>query len=328
VVPEPVVITPIVPTPAPVAEAPSVIIEPPAPATAARLERIRVIKSDVNNRVGNPVNLVAMDKAVGSEYMSALLESMKLLSSASDVESERAMVRLEAAYSAVEALLKNVAVATPAPQVVTPVPVEQNPAPTFDTPQTVAAEPVTAWGDVEPVVPVRPVGIPPRPNMSESTIAPIIPPAPSAVVPPVPPAGIQSVAASQTPLRSISELPTADEVLQASVSGDPLYTKEVDSGLQQLLSEWSIFKKSGLFGTGPSGREHPLFVKIAPLVLPLILSGRFEGSTQEIKQSITDYMNGWRYEQGIVYEKDETFEHYLRRVIRHIIDLQNKKRGA
>jgi hypothetical protein len=39
-------------------------------------------------------------------------------------------------------------------------------------------------------------------------------------------------------------------------------------------------------------------------------------------------MNGWRYEQGIVYEKDETFERYLRRVIRHIIDLQNKKRGA
>ena len=103
---------------------------------------------------------------------------------------------------------------------------------------------------------------------------------------------------------------------------------EVDAGLQQLLSEWSLFKKSGLFGTGPSGREHPLFLKLAPLQLPLLLAGRFEGSTQDIKQSITDYMNGWRYEQGIVYEKNETFEQYLRRVIRHIIDLQNKKRGA
>jgi hypothetical protein len=37
-------------------------------------------------------------------------------------------------------------------------------------------------------------------------------------------------------------------------------------------------------------------------------------------------MNGWRYEQGIVYEQDETFEHYLRRVIGHVLDLQKKKK--
>ena len=62
--------------------------------------------------------------------------------------------------------------------------------------------------------------------------------------------------------------------------------------------------------------------------MPFILAGRFEGASPEIKQSITDYMNGWRYEQGIVYEKGETFEQYLRRVIKHIIDLQNRKRGT
>ena len=67
----------------------------------------------------------------------------------------------------------------------------------------------------------------------------------------------------------------------------------------------------------------PCLKKLAPLQIPLLLAGRFEGATQEIKQSITDYMNGWRYEQGIVYESGETFEHYLRRVIRHILDLQN-----
>jgi broad specificity phosphatase PhoE len=59
-----------------------------------------------------------------------------------------------------------------------------------------------------------------------------------------------------------------------------------------------------------------------------LLAGRFEGATQEIKQSITDYMNGWRYEQGIIYEPGETFEHYLRRVIRHILDLQKKKQRS
>ena len=36
-------------------------------------------------------------------------------------------------------------------------------------------------------------------------------------------------------------------------------------------------------------------------------------------------MNGWRYEQGLIYEQGETFEHYLRRVIRHILDLQKNK---
>lgn len=39
-------------------------------------------------------------------------------------------------------------------------------------------------------------------------------------------------------------------------------------------------------------------------------------------------MNGWRYEQGIIYEHGENFEHYLRRVIKHIIDLQKKKRTS
>ena len=105
--------------------------------------------------------------------------------------------------------------------------------------------------------------------------------------------------------------------------GDPLYAPEVDDGLQHLLLEWSLFKSSGLFGTGPNGRNHPLFKKLAPEMVNDILLGRFDGSRPEIIQSITDYMNGWRYEQGIVYQPGESFELYLRRVIRFILD-QNK----
>ena len=134
-----------------------------------------------------------------------------------------------------------------------------------------------------------------------------------------------SLADATEKLHSPSDLPEASSLETSSVDGDPLYTKEVDVGLDQLLTEWPLFKKSGLFGTGPKGREHPLFKKVAPLQIPLLLAGRFEGATQEIKQSITDYMNGWRYEQGIIYVQGENFEHYLRRVIRHIIDLQKKK---
>ena len=129
------------------------------------------------------------------------------------------------------------------------------------------------------------------------------------------------------------KLPTFNDVpavlpTNANEIENPLYTSEIDAGLDQLLSDWSLFKKSGLFGTGPKGREHPLFKKIANLQIPLLLAGRFEGANQEIRQSITDYMNGWRYEQGIIYEQGETFEVYLRRVIKHIIDLQKRRVAA
>ena len=136
---------------------------------------------------------------------------------------------------------------------------------------------------------------------------------------------VSSLAQTENKLRTPDELIDPASLESSSVDGDLLFTKEVDDGLQQLLQEWPLFKKSGLFGTGPKGREHPLFKKIAELQIPLLLAGRLEGATQEIKQSITDYMNGWRYEQGIIYQQGETFEHYLRRVIRHILDLQKGK---
>lgn len=379
----------------------------PAEYAAARMERIRVIKSDVNARVGNPVNLVDVDNVLGREYMSALLEAMKLLSSASEQESIAAMQRLETVYQQVVALLDTkkdqvtpvapVTTATPvatipvavapvtpvAPVSVAPVavPVQvQVPAPAPEIIAPVVAMPVVPV----PVATPAPVSVmtPPvervsdfavRSKVSEKSDVPVAksgwdiqsenpvsktvdvvssvgsvvaptdsvtvarmstPPAEPLrpVVAPVAPAYTPEITPSVSevePLRAITELPTADEVSAIeAMSSNPLYTKDVDAGLEQLLGEWSIFKKSGLFGTGPKGREHPLYIKISGMQVPLILSGRFEGSTQEIKQSVTDYMNGWRYEQGIIYEANETFDQYLRRVIRHIIDLQKTKRRS
>lgn len=134
-----------------------------------------------------------------------------------------------------------------------------------------------------------------------------------------------SLADSEVKLHKPEDLLSSSSLEDSSVAGDPLFTKEVDEGLQQLLLEWSLFKKSGMFGMGAKGIDHPLYKSVQNLQVPLLLAGRFEGATQEIKQSITDYMNGWRYERGIIYEQGENFEHYLRRVIRHIIDLQNRK---
>jgi len=103
---------------------------------------------------------------------------------------------------------------------------------------------------------------------------------------------------------------------------------EVTEGLEQLLSEWKLFKGSGFLGGGPGGKNHPLYKKLENLPMVAVVSGRFEGATPEIKQRLTDYMNGWRYEHGIVHEMGETFEHYLRRVILHIIDKNRSLNAA
>lgn len=291
------------------------------------LVRIREIKSLVNEKVGNPVNLVDINNAVGREYMSALLDAMKQLNTGAAAET--AMARLEAAFVSVQQVLESHEAPAPAPTS-TPVAPQSEPVPvpeaataapvvatTPATPAPAATEDVSAssarWAT--PQVPAAPVA--PPVTAPASTPAPVDSP----VAAPSAPSPVKSLAESAAPLKSLNDVPTAASV-NSSATGDPLFTKEVSNGLNQLLSDWILFKKSGLFGTGPKGVEHPLYIKIKDLQVPLLLAGRFEGATQEIKQSVTDYMNGWRYEQGIIYTPGETFDHYLRRVIRHILDLQ------
>ncbi len=321
------------------------------------LERIREIKSLVNEKVGNPVNLVDINNEVGREYMSALLDAMKRINSG--MSADGAMQRLEAAYVAVEETLKNVSEATPVPTPqVEPAPhVQQadilpvrDPAP-FYTPsaQQVAYEPVVPVSvpvsQYQPVAPAptayEPVApaphfqsmaesvVPPVQHYEQVTPAPVVP-TPSYVTPSAPtvhtpaPHTFSSLADMVQQSHAQTGLPTTPTQAAPLQSGDPLLSPQVEEGLTQLLSEWSIFKKSGIFGSGPKGREHPLYKKMADLQIPLLLAGRFEGATQEVRQSLTDYMNGWRYEQGLIYEKGETFEHYLRRVIKHILEQQQR----
>ncbi len=367
ITPQPVsapVVPPAAPTPVAVPVPPAAPVATPQAAgipqtEAGYLERIRQIKTAVNSQVGNPVNLVDINNAVGREYMNALLEAMKKLGSGAVSEMGAAMARLEAAYAQVELALQA--------RGTSPAPAQSPVTPPLDTPQPVTAPIATA---------PAPIPVPPPP---QPVSAPVVPPTPQVdpvqepprvrETPPLPRSNTSEeleveevsspevlredprlqrvasldegsgyetpVAVPETPvvapLRSLADtqfVKTPADLPQepAVESGDPLLTKEVDDGLEQLLADWSLFKKSGLFGTGPKGRQHPLFKKIAELQVPLLLAGRFEGATQEIRQSITDYMNGWRYEQGIIYEQGETFERYLRRVIRHILDLQKKRK--
>jgi hypothetical protein len=307
----------------------------------AILRRIREIKALVNEKVGNPVNLVDINNEVGREYMAALLDAMKKLNGGGSIAP--AMQRLEAAYAAVETTLAGrsgisantkemptyTPVSTPDTEPAVSLPIER-PAPPPVVPK-MPAQPVevyapnaTDWGMPNPFVP------PPQVRQASVSAVPKVDIQPRETMPavqsttPAPHTTFSPLSEIKEKPHTINDIPTASSLRTASTVGDPLSTKEVDDGLNQLLAEWSIFKKSGLFGTGPKGHEHPLYKKISSLQIPLLLAGRFEGATQEIKQSITDYMNGWRYEQGLIYEQGETFEHYLRRVIRHILDLQNQ----
>ncbi len=296
--------------------------------------RITEIKQFINQKVGNPVNLVDLDNTVGRAYMGALLEAMKAVSGGGgDVVT--LMAKLEAVVKDVETVLETKLAAgapTPAPAApATPaVPVSVPVKPAVTTP---AVDTATAPA---PAIPVPPKAPETTAMSTPPVIAPSIPV--RRVEEPMTPITPADVAQSrfknvipvtaQEPLKTPKDLPTAAELKARSGITDPLADPDVDLGLEQLLSEWSLFRKSGVFGTGPKGTQHPLYLKLSVLPMPLILSGRFEGSTAEIRQSITDYMNGWRYEQGIIYEQEETLEHYLRRVIRHIIDSQTRRRAA
>lgn len=383
-------VPPNLPQEAPVAESAPIVDTPAAPITTEpvpvaeasvtptlpeeSLQRIKEIKALVNQQVGNPVNLIDIDNAVGREYMSALLDAMKKINSGSSAAS--AMQRLETAYEGVEEALKHHAdekanspepAQAPAPTEISEPAVEAEsapvrpPLPKFSplseeaaTPDPAAASaaedekqsetPLVRLAQTEQPAAVSEPSEVPAPTKQSS--APQAEPAPSSTATwgessdkgeaapavaqvPIPDSAplhrATSLAQSETKLRSPDELPDASALETSSVAGDPLYTQQVDDGLNQLLSDWQLFKKSGLFGTGPKGMTHPLYIKIKDLQVPLLLAGRFEGATQEVKQSITDYMNGWRYEQGIVYEQGEIFDHYLRRVIRHILDLHKKR---
>jgi hypothetical protein len=342
--PEPVVATP---TPAPVAE-PVVVKEVPKVEVAKEvnqipstdtdtskyLERIREIKSVVNGKVGNPVNLVDINNEVGREYMNALLDAMKRLSGGAG-QIEPAMARLELAFAsvltAIDANERSKTIPKAEPEVQPSAPVE----PKVETAPVVQKEVIPPVVKMEvPVMtveakPAEPVSGFDAPVVKEPVAEVKLPEAPKVteVVKPTPVVQTAQSVSDVPRMLTPEDLPSPAS-LETSETGDPLFTREVDDGLEQLLSDWVLFKKSGLFGTGPKGREHPLFNKIAGLQIPLLLAGRFEGSTQEIKQSITDYMNGWRYEQGIIYEQGETFEHYLRRVIKQILDLQKKRRNT
>ena len=168
----------------------------------------------------------------------------------------------------------------------------------------------------EPIEPA-PVTMTVSPRLSETEIIP----------PDSPPAPASTVLEEPTP--SGADVAPANDgvgaVLQEAVSAaEPnavLTTPEVTKGLEQLLSEWDLFKSSGIFGLGAGGREHPLYKKLAALSVTNVVSGRWEGAEAKSVTNIKEYMDGWKKQWGIEADSEESFETYLRRVIAQILNL-------
>ena len=47
------------------------------------------------------------------------------------------------------------------------------------------------------------------------------------------------------------------------------------------------------------------------------------GADPKIVKVIKQYVDAWHHEQGIIFTLNETFEHYLRRVVQRIVKRQN-----
>ena len=315
---------------------------PTAPINTNLRDRINEIKHDINQKVGNPVNLISTDEVIGREYMSALLNAMKSVSSGEGGGKE-ALTRLEEVYKKVNELLakgnipkkEETKPVASAPTVVKEITASiATPSKSTDKPVTrnssLVASLIQKDKAVDKIVSkLQPTGPATKPvNQSEQhklfvktteTKKPEVATQPQKLTP------VSTVTALPEQIETLRKK-SIDQENEAKKPITDLQSERVTAGLKQLLSEWKLFRGNGWFGIGPTGMDHPLYKTIANLSMAAVVAGRFEGATPEVKQTIADYMNGWHYEQGIVHDMGESFEHYLRRVILHILGHQRDLR--
>jgi hypothetical protein len=185
--------------------------------------------------------------------------------------------------------------------------------------QPTPKEPMTSESPIEAVPSVQPsTETPPThsPELSVKEHVAVAIPTMGAETPSTPHIPVQHREPSVPP-KIILNTPPGD-IKQAD-----LVTPQINEALAHLLDEWNIFAGSGFFGTGPGGTHHPLYKQLSVLSMGEVLAGRWEKSDPKIVRSIKQYVDAWRHEQGIAYTINETFEHYLRRVIQRILKRQH-----
>lgn len=316
-------------------------------------KRIADIKRTVNAEIGNPVMLIDAGNPVGREYMTALLNAMKATSGGAPGTLVSSMEILEQAFEKILAAPKTTEAVTvvstelpTAPETSAQVPVPAEPEVIVDNAKRWEGTEVAEEAKVEvnpsplPSLKDQINGVHATPLPEVEMVKAEIPEASEQVVVEVLPTlePISLHAENTTPaLSSDVSKHLAKGVGQAhldvTLPGDTkqeppesvkedLHSPEMDMGLHQLLSEWKIFRGSGLFGTGPGGAEHPLYLKLKDMPMSLVSSGSWEKASKEDVISIRDYTNGWRHEQGISFIPSESFDTYLRRVVKRVLKRQ------
>jgi hypothetical protein len=313
--------------------APVDIVPEETPASFTSLEeykvRITEIKREVNARIGNPATLVDTHNDLGKKYMTALLTALKATGAGQSEGIDETMKHLESAYSA---LMEDTNVPSTPATPVSEVPFRQ------DTNPVSIPEEVSPLKEEEmtPFVPLaqtlseieKKSETSPEP-LQETVITeeePLVSETMHDRVSPVQkeminPAGKHAIRSTGILIDDVQKRHGVNPV-EVTENRSELSSPEITQALHQLLHDWSIFSGSGLFGIGPGGYEHPLYLKLASLSMGEVLAGRWEGSNPKITKVIKEYVDAWRHEQGISYTTNETFEHYLRRVIQRILKRQ------
>ncbi|MFZ2252795.1 MAG: hypothetical protein WAW13_01315 [Minisyncoccia bacterium] len=359
---EPEIVVP-VPTPVPPAPRMPEPTQPEATPITYTIDnhksRITEIKKSVHSLFGNPAALMNLHNGVGQIYMKALLLAMKATDPGSDENADLRMSELEVAYKALvsEGEMTQTQERAPVEIVKEEIPVPEA-LPKVEEP----AIEVTPVPEVAELTEIEPESIPveapvsviheekeePKPEIKHSAQHTLDQLSSRAVEERKLSAVPEKIFTEQKEVRSVPLQSDTPEIEPLKVQQDlpktyvprvsvvdrsrttemetkqsELVSEEISAALKKLLHDWSIFEGSGLFGIGPGGIDHPLYQKLAPLSMGEVIAGRWEKSDPKITKTIKEYVDAWRHEQGIAYTINETFEHYLRRVIQRILKRQS-----
>lgn len=97
---------------------------------------------------------------------------------------------------------------------------------------------------------------------------------------------------------------------------DPLHTRPIDTGLNDLLTRW--LGSTGFFGFGDSGVKHPDWLKMKDVLVDDVLHGDGfipPGLRQEIFDNLAQNIKAWRDAYSLYPIDGESVEHYIRRVV-------------
>ena len=267
-------------------------------------QEIAKIKRDVQKFIGNPVSLVGDGNVASSAYMQALLKATRLLAGGGTPGA------LAEAVKDLEA--KATTLMSAAPTV-------QSDSPAHD--EKVVKNQVQESGETETDR---------KTIETEQVIA-----EKQDFTPPT--EGLEYDSNIDTETKALpaktSALPDASHSFESLYDNKPeeailsrlsqLEAPETTIGLERLLNRWSLFRRGGIFNTGPGGVDHPLYKKIAQLTMSDVLAGKFADSNSSIVEAIREHVHSWRDRHNVSYNTDETFEHYLRRVVVRVQERQD-----